>query len=123
MRLGVTRDSVFTRAAAALLILLVCGSAFDWGHLGGDDRDCDIVVVHHDHSAHRLSTGAVTSRNDDHCYICHSLRLLHHVVGSRYERVSVAAGQRMPRLDGDAFIVREALRAAVASRAPPSIRL
>src|SRR5579884_2952448 len=93
MCLRVGRDRFLSRSIAALLALLVCGGALDWGHIGGDDRDCDIVIVHHDHAAHRLSTApARAPASNDHCYICHSLRLLHHAVASRYEIVAVALG-------------------------------
>jgi hypothetical protein len=122
MRLRVVRDRFLTRAVAAILSLLVCGTALDWGHAGGDDRDCDIVVVQHDHNAHRISTAPVNSPTDDHCYICHSLRLLHHAVASRYERVAVAL-QAIRHFDGDVLVRRDGSQVGVASRAPPSVRL
>jgi hypothetical protein len=122
MRLRVIRNRFFTRAVGALLALLVCGSAVGWGHVGGDDRDCDIVVVHHDHNAHRFSTAPANSPTDDHCYICHSLRLLHHAVATRYGRAAVALQARL-RLDSAVLAVRDGLQFGVPSRAPPSVRL
>jgi len=122
MRLRAVRKRFFTRAVGAILALLVCGSAFDWGHAGGDDRDCNIVVVPHDHNAHRFSAASLNSPGDDHCYICHSLRLLHHAVTTRYERVS-AAGQSRYCVGGDVLAVPDGLRFGVPSRAPPSTRL
>jgi hypothetical protein len=122
MRLRSTRYRCLTRAIASLLALLVCGSALGWGHVGGDDRDCDIVVVPHDHSAHRLSNAPVSSPLDDHCFVCHSLRSLHHAVASRYHRVTIARSA-VHRLDGDLLAVRDGLKSGVSSRAPPSVRL
>ncbi len=123
MRFSAIRQRFFTRAVAAALSLLVCGSALDWGHAGGDDRDCDIVFVHHDHNAHRLSTSPVNSPNDnDHCYICHSLRLLHYAVASGYGRVVVAV-HAVHRANADVLLVRDGLQVGIASRAPPSVRL
>jgi hypothetical protein len=122
MQPRVVRERFFTRVVAALLSLLVCGSTVGWGHVGGDDRDCDIVVVHHDHNAHRFSTAPAGSPTDDHCYICHSLRLLHHAVASRSARVAVAL-QAVRYLDVDVLVARDGLQSGVASRAPPSVRL
>jgi hypothetical protein len=124
MRLRGVRNRFLSRSVATLLAVLVCGSAVGWGHVGGDDRDCDIVVVnHHDHNAHRFSTAPANSPSSgDHCYICHSLRLLHHVVTGRYERVAVAL-QAVHRLDCDVLAIREGLHVGIASRAPPSVRL
>jgi len=113
-----------SRSIAALLAVIVCGGALDWGHIGGDDRDCDVIVVtHHDHTAHRVSTApANNSSSTDHCYICHSLRLLHHAVTSRYERVA-AALQTVDRSGVDVIAVRDGSRVGIASRAPPAVRL
>jgi len=122
MRFRVIHRRCLTRAVAAMLALLVCGSALDWGHVGGDDRDCDIVLVHHDHNAHRFSTAPVSSPTSDHCFICHSLRLLHHAVASRHQRVTLARGP-VHRLDGQVVAVRDGLQIGVSSRAPPAIRL
>jgi hypothetical protein len=67
-----------SRAVCALLTLVVFGGAFDWGHVGGDDPDCNPVLVIHDHTAHHFSaTPTGGTPVSDHCYICHSLRLLH----------------------------------------------
>lgn len=111
------------RTVAVLLAVVVFGGTFGWGHTGGDDPDCDIVIVEHDHSAHRLSSApAHPSSSGDHCYICHSLRLLHNVVASRYERVAVVF-RTVSRLDGDLCVRRDGLFASLPSRAPPAIHL
>jgi hypothetical protein len=122
--LRVVHNRFFSRAVAALLALVACGGALNWGHVGGDDRDCDTVAVyHHDHTAHRVSTAALNSSSpNDHCYICHSLRLLHQAVTRRYERVAgtLAAVHRPPV---DIIAVRDGSRIGIASRAPPAVRL
>jgi hypothetical protein len=77
------------RVASALLSLLVFGGAFDWGHVGGDDRDCNPVLVHHDHTAHRFSAAPTGGAPVPvHCYICHSLRLLHTGLAANNARVT-----------------------------------
>lgn len=122
MWLRAVRKGLISRAVASLLALVVCGGALDWGHVGGDDRDCDIIVTHHDHNAHRISGAPLPTPTEDHCYICHSLRLLHQALASRYERVALAGASVRP-LDGHVLAVRDGLRVGIASRAPPSARL
>jgi hypothetical protein len=114
-----TRKRFLSRAIAAALTLLVCGGAVDWGHLGGDDADCNIVVVPHDHAAHRFAanpSGAAPAA--DHCYICHSLRLLHVALAARQERAAIDL-QRTQL--GDAFdaVAGQRVGVALSSRAPP----
>ena len=113
------RNRFLIRAIAAALTLLVCGGAVDWGHPGGDDVECNVVVVPHDHTAHRFAanpTGSAPAA--DHCYICHSLRLLHVAVAVRHERVAVDL-QRAQL--GDAFnaLATQRFGVALSSRAPP----
>ena len=121
--LRVVRKRFLGRGVATLLAAVLCGSALNWGHLGGDDGDCDIAVYHHDHTAHRVSTAPAHSpTSSDHCYICHSLRLLHQAVVRRHERVAVAL-RTMHRLDSEVLAVRDGLQVSVASRAPPAVRL
>jgi hypothetical protein len=122
MWLRFIRHRPLTRAVAALLALLICAGAFDWGHVGGDDPDFDIVVVQHDHNAHRLTTAPVSSPTENHCVICHSLQLLHHAVASRYQRVAIDLSG-VHRLDGDLLAVEDGLAIGISSRGPPSIRL
>jgi hypothetical protein len=60
------------------MALLVCGSMVGWGHAGGDDPDCDGLLIVHNHAAHRISgTTSPASSPEGHCFICHTLRLLH----------------------------------------------
>jgi hypothetical protein len=118
----IVRTSLLTRSIAALLAVLVCGSALNWGHAGGDDRDFDIVVVHHDHTAHRFSTAPTTPSPSDHCYLCHSLRLFHYVLTSRSERPTTTL-RAVRRLVSEHVAVRDGLHVGLSSRAPPTIHL
>jgi hypothetical protein len=118
MQLRSWRKRSINSVFATLLALVVCGGAVDWGHVGGDDPDCNIVVIHHDHAAHRLSATPLSSSTSDHCYICHSLRLLHIALAGRRERVAL-------NLDAIPFrvVVRFApsspFALALSSRGPP----
>lgn len=117
------RNRFFSRTIAFALAVLVCGGALDWGHIGGDDADCDVVYVAHDHAAHRFAANPNTnSPTADHCYICHSLRLLHIAVTAQQHRAiaDVRSGQYRYVVDAAAN-----QRAAVhlSSRAPPSVVL
>ena len=120
MGLRAVRHPVVSRVLAAVLAAVVSGGALDWGHLGGDDPDCNPVLVHHDHSAHRF--GAAPSQSvppADHCYLCHSLRLLHTSVIAR------AAGA-VPAVTSTPFRFADHLAAfgpvgvSLSSRAPPA---
>jgi hypothetical protein len=110
---------LLTRGFAVVLAAIVCGGAFDWGHVGGDDPDCNVVVVQHNHNAHRLNGAPGSTSSSDHCYICHSLRLLH--VGLTAGHARSAANITSTRyFDADASAVRHALNVVLASRAPPA---
>src|SRR6266566_928145 len=103
------------RAFAALLAVVVCGGALDWGHAGGDDRDCNYSPVVHDHAAHRFTTSPSRSTQPaDHCYICHSLRLLHTSLAAGSARVGVAARSTPLRLV-ESLEVRNGCLVALAS--------
>jgi hypothetical protein len=118
-----SRDGWFARGLAAALTLVVCSGALDWGHVGGDDPDCGGALVHHDHAAHRFR-GAPSSlpQQAGHCYICHSLRLLHAALKARDGRVIL--GLRSGRYRHiDCLVARSAPGLALSSRAPPSVRL
>jgi len=78
VRLASGRAGAGARCFAALLAVFVFAGAADWGHVAWDDPACDPAPVRHDHSAHRFTTGTADSQpSDGHCYLCHSLRLLH----------------------------------------------
>jgi hypothetical protein len=119
MWLRAVRKRLVSRALAAVLAAVVCGGALDWGHAGGDDPDCDPVFVHHDHSAHRWTAAPAQSVPPaDHCYICHSLRLLHSSVAARGARV-VLAVHSVPYLHVDSRNASGATLRVRSSRAPP----
>lgn len=111
------------RALAVLLSIAVCGGALNWAHVGGDDPGCAPQLVQHDHSAHRFTADRHTPASpDEHCNLCHLLRLLHTALPTESLLASnvstVAAGQP----------VENALAAAILnfqlpSRAPPPVVL
>ena len=114
---------LLNRALAAVLAFVVSGGALNWGHAGGDDPDCDTTPVVHDHTAHRFSSAPSHSTPPaDHCYICHSLRLLHTSLVARGPRV-VAATPSKQFAQLTALAVIDASRGAVSSRAPPAVSL
>ena len=112
----------FTRAFTTLLAVVLCGTAVEWGHAGGDDPDCAVTFVAHDHAAHRLSATPNQRSGGEHCYICHSLRLLQTALAVRGERVVLAARSTLLRIavgSGPATVFAVVL----SSRAPPRLAL
>jgi hypothetical protein len=123
MWLRAARHRFLTRALAVALAAIVCGGALDWGHAGGDDPDCNPALVHHDHSAHRSAPAPPQpSQPGDHCYLCHSLRLLHTALSVRGGRVVFSLQSTQFHL-GDPLAARSALSNLRSSRAPPAVRL
>ena len=115
-----TRWTRCARGLALALVLVVCGGALDWGHAGGDDTDCSAALVHHDHSAHRLtSVPRDQPQPSGHCYICHSLQLLHAALRARDGRVMVDFESARYR-GSDPLFARSAVGLSLSSRAPPS---
>jgi hypothetical protein len=112
-----------SRALALLLSVAVCGGALNWGHIGGDDPDCAPQLVQHNHAAHRFTPPArTTSPQDQHCNVCHLLRVLHTAVsgGSLFDnRVATVE----PRLVVDSRLITSIFSVAVPSRAPPDALL
>ncbi len=106
-----------------MLAAIVCGGTVDWAHAGDDDLDCSPVLVLHDRSAHRYSTPPSQSRqSSEHCYICHSLRLLHIALAVRGERVMIALqSTRVGRIDG--LAASNPFCLTLSSRAPPALSL
>jgi hypothetical protein len=114
------RNRFLSRALAASLALIVCGGALNWGHAGGDDPDCNPVLVHHDHNAHRFGAApSHSSQPADHCYICHSLRLLHTTLVASGARV-VVTNQSTPFRQAEGLVALSASGVALSSRAPPA---
>ena len=119
----VIRQHVLHRALAALLTLVVCGASLDWGHAGGDDPDCNPVLVHHDHNAHHVGAAPANSAPAaDHCYICHSLRLFHTTLTARGARVALVV-QSTPFWQLDRLAASDAIDLARSPRAPPALSL
>ena len=123
MWLRAARKHFLSRGLTVALAALVLGGALNWGHVGGHYPDCDPVLVHHDHNAHRFAAPPSTSSPaSDHCYLCHSLRLL---------QTSLVAGgaHALPAVHSTPFNPVEGLAAKsvfavdLSSRAPPSASL
>jgi hypothetical protein len=118
--LGTARTKLLTRALAALLTVVVCGGALEWGHRGDDDAACNAAFIVHDHAAHRFGTGsAERTQPPDHCYICHTLRLLHAALTAQAGRID-APRPRVGYLAGCQVAVPTVRTTTRASRAPPS---
>jgi hypothetical protein len=123
MWFGGVRNGWLARGLAAALALVVCGGAFNWGHAGGDDPDCGGALVRHDHNAHRFhSAPSGQPQPTGHCYICHSLRLLHAALKARDGRVVLDLQSARYRQD-DHLLARSTPGLALSSRAPPSVHL
>ena len=117
------RKQVLSRALAALLALVVCGGSLDWGHAGGDDPDCNPVFVHHDHNAHHISAEPSNAAPAaDHCYICHSLRLLHTTLIARGAH-AVLVAESTPLWQFDRLAASDVIDLARSPRAPPTFSL
>ena len=117
------RNELLNRALAAVLAIIVCGGALNWGHAGGDDPDCDSTPVVHDHNAHRFTSAPSHSTPPaDHCYICHSLRLLHTSLVARGPRI-VAATQSTQLGQVAPLAVINASGVVFSSRAPPAVSI
>ena len=108
-----------TRLFAIAFSVLVCASALDFGHAGGDDRDFGPPFVVHDHNAHRFSPSAPTKETSDgHCFICHTLRLLHFALTAKSGCIDTVAYVR-PYVPTNRIFVQRVASAALAPRAPP----
>ena len=114
---------VCTRAFALLLSIAVCGGTLNWGHAGGDDPDCAPQLVQHDHAAHRFKAETHrTGSQDEHCNLCHLLRLLHTALpsGSLLDnRVSPVETRRVV----DSGLITSIFTITIPSRAPPAVSL
>jgi len=114
---------LYARVFALLLSVAVCGGTLNWGHAGGDDPECAPQLVQHDHAAHRFSADTRSSRSpDEHCNLCHLLRLLHTALpsGSLLDsRVAPAEARRI--VDSD--LVTSIFSVTIPSRAPPTVSL
>jgi hypothetical protein len=108
-----------SRALALLLSFAVCGGALNWGHIGGDDPDCAPQLVQHNHAAHRFTAASQTSSpQDQHCNLCHLLRVLHTAV-SNGSLLDSRVATMESRFVLDSRLVTSLFSVAVPSRAPP----
>jgi len=69
------RRQAWVHVVATMLVAIVGGAALNWGHLGGDDPDCDLTFAVPGYSSPHVAATPTTPPHD-HCPICHSLRLL-----------------------------------------------
>jgi hypothetical protein len=123
MSLRDAHKHLLTRTLAFALAVVVCGASLDWGHVGGDDPDCSITIVLHDHTAHRFTPAPPAgSQVPEHCYICHSLRLLHNALTATGSVPGLELSSTNCRHAGH-LLARRVGSAALASRAPPAVRL
>jgi len=122
-RLTSLRAGAGARCLAALLAVFVCAGAADWGHVAWDDPACDPAPVRHDHSAHRFTAGTADDQpSDGHCYLCHSLRLLHTgltVRSAPTPHTDVSSPYRI----GDVISPSLLVAGVALSRAPPVVLL
>lgn len=123
MWLRAARRRFFGRSLTVALAAMVMGGALNWGHAGGDDPDCNPVLSHHDHNAHRFGAApSHSSQPADHCYLCHSLRLLQTSLVGRGAG-AVFTVQSTPFRQVEALAACSSFGVALSSRAPPSASL
>jgi hypothetical protein len=123
MWLRAARKHFLSRGLTVALAAMVLGGALNWGHVGGDDPDCDPVLVHHDHNAHRFTAAPSTSSpQTDHCYLCHSLRLLQTSLVARGAH-AVTAVHSTPFSPIEGLAAKSVFAVDLSSRAPPSASL
>jgi hypothetical protein len=109
------------RAIALILASIVCAGASGLGHLAWDDPSCDPVPVHHDHNAHRLQPGRLsTNPADDHCLACHSQRSLRTGLVAIQTPVPDDAAATLV-CAADAVLAGRVLDSTSPSRAPPLV--
>jgi hypothetical protein len=78
-----TKHALGALLAVSTLLSVVWPSVALSFHNGADDPDCSLVIVVHDHAAHRLKESPKSSQSpQEHCFICHwqSLRTVQAVV-------------------------------------------
>ena len=116
------RKGFLARSFAAVLALVVCGAAVNWGHDGGDDADCSIALAH-DHSAHQIHTAPVNQPAPaGHCYICHSLQLLHSALKARGGEPA-RDDLSTQYAEANELLTRSVSTFVRSSRAPPAVSL
>lgn len=121
MRFRLARKYLVTRGIALALASMVAGSAVDWGHNGTDDPQCAPALVIHNQAAHRFAA-ATTPSSAEHCFICHSLRLLHGALTAAVGQPAVDQVATAGRAAG-CLLARNLDAHTLASRAPPVVSL
>ena len=107
------------RGLAIALAAIVVGGALDWGHAGGDDQESGVVLVHHDHTAHRFNSApSKTPQSPEHCFICHSLRAFHTSLTANGARATVPPTSTL-LWQREIVAVGSTFDIALAARAPP----
>jgi len=107
--------------AAALVAVLVGVSIAPALHAGvGDDPDCDVVVVIHDGTQHRI--GALpTSDSDfphsDHCVLCHLFRISRMAASWRFVPQDLDRSAALRPTESTSIVTRAAI--PLPARAPP----
>ena len=117
------RNGFLARGLAVALMLVVCGGVVDWGHAGGDDADCRIALAQHNHDAHRFARAPENPPSPaGHCYICHSLQLLHSALNAQGGQ-AVRDRRSTQFREVDELSARSVASLARSSRAPPAVSL
>jgi hypothetical protein len=112
-----------TRALVVLLSVAVCGAALNWGHEGGDDPGCAPALVQHDHAAHRFTPDRQPPvPQDQHCNLCHLLRLLHTAIPAE-SLLASNVSQFEARRAADSAPAIVTSNFDIPSRAPPAAAL
>lgn len=114
------RQRARVRALVVLLSVAVCGGALNWGHVGGDDPGCAPTLVQHNHSAHRFTTDSQAPvSQDQHCNLCHLLRLLHTAIPTE-SLLASNVSQLEARRAADSAPATVISNFDIPSRAPPA---
>jgi hypothetical protein len=116
--LAAARKLPLIRAVAFAVALVICGGSVDWGHAGGDDPDCDLVLVHQNVPGHVSTAPIGAPQSENHCYICHALRLLHSALTSAGIWHGVLPGST-PLGSSERVIARREASIGRTPRAPP----
>jgi len=109
---------VRARATGVITLLVLAISTVEMPHAAGVhyDPDCDLVVVAHDASAHRIdSSGPTQAERPEHCLACHWGRSFRpgvdaDGVGAPLVETTVAVVPAFPSVHGRAPVAQPPLR-------------
>ena len=122
MRSRASDRHIVTKLIAWFLAAVICAGTSGLGHTGWDDPGCDLIPVHHDHSAHRFKSGSLPPSAPDHCLFCHSLRLLGNGLVATHAIVADSQCASAAR-NATGILAGRLLASRAPSRAPPSTLL